>query len=210
MVATYLGFCWFVRELRRYRKSVLSSLNEIALSFQTHQQLHIDSCHGNASSVDPPAFRARQKNSSPPPTPQLHPPSGPSPSLLDTLLSPLRAAAMASGQPFASRSYAGSKLPERSANANAMPFSASSFTRHRGLGATAPAEYTGPEGPKQNQQVAPAPAAAQSHGPAQEANPLNRLTEEQREEINEAVRRHPFHHETSLPSSPSTCTAVEK
>lgn len=109
---------------------------------------------------------------------------------------------MASGQPFASRSYAGSKLPERSVNTNAMPFSASSFTRHRGLGATAPAEYTGPEGPKQNQQVAPTPAAAQSHGTAQEANPLNRLTEEQREEINEAVRRHPFHHDTSLPRIP--------
>ncbi|KAJ5156622.1 hypothetical protein N7492_009425 [Penicillium capsulatum] len=92
---------------------------------------------------------------------------------------------MASGQPFASRSYAGSKLPERSVNASAMPFSASAFSRHRGLGATAPAEYTGPEGPKQNQQGAVTPGA-QSHGPAQEANPLNRLTEEQREEINEA------------------------
>lgn len=92
---------------------------------------------------------------------------------------------MASGQPFASRSYAGSKLPERSATANAMPFSASAFSRHRGLGQTAPADFGAPEGPKQNQQ-ANTQAAAQSHGPAQEAN-LNRLTEEQREEINEAV-----------------------
>lgn len=94
---------------------------------------------------------------------------------------------MASGQPFASRSYAGTKIPDRSVNANAMPFSASSFSRHRGLGATAPADFGAPEGPKQNQQAANTPAA-QSHGPAQDANPLNRLTEEQREEINEAVR----------------------
>lgn len=90
---------------------------------------------------------------------------------------------MASGQPFASRSYAGTKLPDRSANANAMPFSATSFSRHRGLGASAP-EFNA-EGPKQNQQPAP---AQQSHAPAQDANPLSRLTEEQREEINEAVR----------------------
>lgn len=91
---------------------------------------------------------------------------------------------MASGQPFASRSYAGTKLPERSVNTNAMPFSASSFSRHRGLGNTAQNDF--PEAPKQQQ---PAPATnAQSHGPAQDANPLNRLTEEQREEINEAVR----------------------
>ncbi|KAJ6017742.1 hypothetical protein N7451_001121 [Penicillium sp. IBT 35674x] len=92
---------------------------------------------------------------------------------------------MASGQPFASRSYAGTKIPDRSVNANAMPFSASSFSRHRGLGATAPADFGAPEGSKQNQQATNTPAA-QSHGPAQDANPLNRLTEEQREEINEA------------------------
>jgi hypothetical protein len=96
---------------------------------------------------------------------------------------------MASGQPFASRSYAGTKLPERSVNTNVMPFSASSFSRHRGLGNAAQGEFNGPEGQKQMQQSAPAPATnAQSHGPAQDANPLNRLTEEQREEINEAVR----------------------
>ncbi|KAJ5205928.1 Calcium-binding EF-hand [Penicillium cf. griseofulvum] len=93
---------------------------------------------------------------------------------------------MASGQPFASRSYAGTKLPERSINTNAMPFSASSFSRHRGLGNTNQ-EFNGPEGQKQMQQSAPAPTTnAQSHGPAQDANPLSRLTEEQREEINEA------------------------
>ncbi|CAG7975342.1 unnamed protein product [Penicillium salamii] len=85
---------------------------------------------------------------------------------------------MASGQPFASRSYAGTKLPERSIN-NAMPFSASSFSRHRGLNAP---QNDFPEPAKQQ----PAPANAQSHGPAQDTNPLNRLTEEQREEINEA------------------------
>ncbi|KAJ5482742.1 Centrin-3 [Penicillium diatomitis] len=93
---------------------------------------------------------------------------------------------MASGQPFASRSYAGAKLPERSVNQNAMPFSASSFSRHRGLGNAAPADFGGPDGPKQAQQVNNAPAAAQSHGAGQDANPLSRLTEEQREEINEA------------------------
>ena len=64
-----------------------------------------------------------------------------------------------------------------------MPFSATSFSRHRGLGASAP-EFNA-EGPKQNQQAAP---TQQSHAPAQDANPLSRLTEEQREEINEAVR----------------------
>lgn len=97
---------------------------------------------------------------------------------------------MASGQPFASRSYAGSKLPERSVNTNAMPFSASSFSRHRGLGASAPTEFGVPESAKQQQQQQPAVAQTappQSHGPAQDTNPLNRLTEEQREEINEAV-----------------------
>ncbi|CAG8217734.1 unnamed protein product [Penicillium olsonii] len=80
---------------------------------------------------------------------------------------------MASGQPFASRSYAGTKLPERSVN-NAMPFSASSFSRHR---LNAPQDFPEKQQPAAN---------AQSHGPAQDANPLNRLTEEQREEINEA------------------------
>lgn len=95
---------------------------------------------------------------------------------------------MASGQPFASRSYAGSKLPERSANTNAMPFSASSFSRHRGLGASAPTDFSAAEGAKQQQQQAVAQnAPPQPHGPAQDTNPLNRLTEEQREEINEAV-----------------------
>ncbi|CAI7581224.1 unnamed protein product [Penicillium pancosmium] len=93
---------------------------------------------------------------------------------------------MASGQPFASRSYAGTKLPDRSTNTNAMPFSASSFSRHRPLGGTGPADYPGVEGPKPPQQSSGPAVAAQSHGPAQDANPLNRLTEEQREEINEA------------------------
>lgn len=97
---------------------------------------------------------------------------------------------MASGQPFASRSYAGSKLPERSVNTNAMPFSASSFSRHRGLGASAPTEFGVNEGAKQQQQqqqTVAQTAPPQSHAQAQDSNPLNRLTEEQREEINEAV-----------------------
>ncbi|BCR83442.1 putative cell division control protein Cdc31 [Aspergillus chevalieri] len=105
-------------------------------------------------------------------------------------------------QPFASRSYAGGKLPDRSVNANALPFSASSFSRHRGLGATtatAPGDF-GAEGLKSQGATGAAPLHAQTHGPgvgtgasvgagagpSQETNPLNRLTEEQREEINEA------------------------
>lgn len=96
---------------------------------------------------------------------------------------------MATGQPFASRSYAGSKLSERSVNTNAMPFSASSFSRHRGLGASAPNEFAAPDAAKQQQQQPQQQGIAQAGpaGPPQDANPLNRLTEEQREEINEAV-----------------------
>lgn len=90
-------------------------------------------------------------------------------------------------QPFGSRSYGGGKLPDRSVNANAIPFSASSFSRHRGLGATGPGEF-GAEGAKSTQQAPPQPPVhSQTHGPSQDSNPLNRLTEEQREEINEAV-----------------------
>lgn len=89
-------------------------------------------------------------------------------------------------QPFGSRSYGGGKLPDRSVNANAIPFSASSFSRHRGLGATGPGEF-GAEGAKSTQQAPPQPPVhSQTHGPSQDSNPLNRLTEEQREEINEA------------------------
>lgn len=68
-----------------------------------------------------------------------------------------------------------------------MPFSASAFSRHRGLGNAASADFGGADGPKQTQQSTNAPAATQSHGAGQDANPLSRLTEEQREEINEAV-----------------------
>lgn len=95
-------------------------------------------------------------------------------------------------QPFGSRSYAGGKLPDRSVNSNAIPFSASSFSRHRGLGATVPGDFAdgGAGGPKATQSgPGPGVVHAQTHGPsAQDTNPLNRLTEEQREEINEAVR----------------------
>jgi hypothetical protein len=94
---------------------------------------------------------------------------------------------MASGQPFASRSFAGTKIPDRSVNANALPFSASSFSRHRGLANPGAGEF-GADVAKQTQQNAQPTTNAQSHGPAQDTNPLNRLTEEQREEINEAVR----------------------
>ncbi|EAW10553.1 putative cell division control protein Cdc31 [Aspergillus clavatus NRRL 1] len=88
-------------------------------------------------------------------------------------------------QPFASRSYAGGKLPDRSVNANTIPFSASSFSRHRGLGASGPGEFGG-EVAKSTQQAPAPPVHSQTHGPSQDSNPLNRLTEEQREEINEA------------------------
>ena len=76
------------------------------------------------------------------------------------------------------------------ANANALPFSASTFSR-RGMATTGPGPTTGPPdfaegavsaGPKSTQTTAPGASA----GP--DTNPLNRLTEEQREEINEAVR----------------------
>lgn len=90
-----------------------------------------------------------------------------------------------SGQPFGSRSYTAGKLPDRSMNANAIPFSASSFSR-RGLGA-AQSEFV-PEAAKSSQQAPQQAVHAQSHNPSQESNPLSRLTEEQREEINEAVR----------------------
>ena len=70
-------------------------------------------------------------------------------------------------------------------NQNAIPFSASSFSR-RGLGATQ-SEFA-PDAAKPTQQATQQQVHAQTHNPSQESNPLNRLTEEQREEINEAVR----------------------
>jgi hypothetical protein len=90
--------------------------------------------------------------------------------------------------PFGSRSaYAAGKLPDRSLGANSVPFSASAFSRNRGLGGTNPDFGADP---KSQQQPPPPPAHLQSHVVTQEtANPLNRLTEEQREEINEAVRK---------------------
>ncbi|KAL1969499.1 hypothetical protein VTN77DRAFT_8937 [Rasamsonia byssochlamydoides] len=93
--------------------------------------------------------------------------------------------------PFGSRSaYASGKLPDRSLSANPLPFSASAFSRHRGLGAQNPGagDFGADTGKStQQQQPPPPPAHSQSHVSSQEAaNPLNRLTEEQREEINEA------------------------
>lgn len=66
-----------------------------------------------------------------------------------------------------------------------MPFSASAFSRNRGLG-TGPAEFGAPEGPKAQGQGQQQQQAATQGGA--ESNPLMRLTEDQREEINEAVR----------------------
>lgn len=101
-------------------------------------------------------------------------------------------------QPFGSRSYAGGKLPDRSmnANANALPFSASTFSR-RGLATTGPGgappdfatEGVGgvSTGPKSTQTAPGAVGAGPGASSGPDTNPLNRLTEEQREEINEAV-----------------------
>ncbi|KAI7974572.1 hypothetical protein EIK77_008752 [Talaromyces pinophilus] len=116
--------------------------------------------------------------------------------------------------PFGSRSAyagAGSKLPERP---NPLPFSASAFSRNRGvLGGvntnniinnnTESAQQPQPQPqPQQHlaQQQPPIPSQhSQNHAAAATmmgndagsgggANPLSRLTEEQREEINEAVQ----------------------
>lgn len=109
--------------------------------------------------------------------------------------------------PFGSRSAyagAGSKLPERP---NPLPFSASAFSRNRGvLGGgvnnnnnninTESAQQQQqsqlpPVPPQHSQSHATSSAAATMMGPDASsggANPLSRLTEEQREEINEAVR----------------------
>ncbi|KAG2419549.1 hypothetical protein HFD88_004345 [Aspergillus terreus] len=87
-------------------------------------------------------------------------------------------------QPFGTRSYNSGKLPDRSVNANAIPFSASSFSRQR-LGAAGPADYAA-EPAKSSQQAAASGMHSQAHAPSTQENPLSRLTEEQREEVNEA------------------------
>lgn len=86
------------------------------------------------------------------------------------------------------------------ANANALPFSASTFSR-RGLATTGPGgappdfatEGVGAggggvsTGPKSTQTAPGAVGAGPGASSGPDTNPLNRLTEEQREEINEAV-----------------------
>lgn len=116
--------------------------------------------------------------------------------------------------PFGSRSAyagAGSKLPERP---NPLPFSASAFSRNRGvLGGVNTnnnninnTESAQPQPLTQQQPPIP-PQHSQNHAAAATmmgndagsgggANPLSRLTEEQREEINEAVQPHPSTHTT--------------
>ncbi|QKX55693.1 uncharacterized protein TRUGW13939_02790 [Talaromyces rugulosus] len=102
--------------------------------------------------------------------------------------------ASSSHPPFGSRSAyagAGSKLPDRS---NPVPFSASAFSRNRGLGGVNAEIAQQQQQLQQSQQHPPPapPAHTQSHaaGPMGQdsgaANPLGRLTEEQREEISEA------------------------
>ncbi|OJJ49468.1 hypothetical protein ASPZODRAFT_14183 [Penicilliopsis zonata CBS 506.65] len=88
-------------------------------------------------------------------------------------------------QQFASRSYAGGKLPDRSLAANPAPFSTSSFARHRALGQPAPGDFAAEPGKAAQQQGPTPPSHSQTHGPTQDS-PLNRLSEEQREEIGEA------------------------
>ncbi|PYH87908.1 putative cell division control protein Cdc31 [Aspergillus ellipticus CBS 707.79] len=96
-----------------------------------------------------------------------------------------------STQPFGTRSsYAASKLPDRSLNPNpnTLPFSASSFSRHRSLGPGQPDLQQAPPPPVHTQ---PTPGGGGGGGgvanpSSQDTNPLSRLTEEQREEINEA------------------------
>ncbi|KAE8148766.1 hypothetical protein BDV25DRAFT_157630 [Aspergillus avenaceus] len=86
-------------------------------------------------------------------------------------------------QGFGSRSFAAStKLPDRSVNANPTPFGASTFSRQR-LGAPGPDLA---DAGRSTQQAPQPPVHSQTHGPSQDSNPLSRLTEEQREEINEA------------------------
>lgn len=81
------------------------------------------------------------------------------------------------------------KLPDRSIN---PPFSASSFSRHRGGGgglgtsAAAGASEFGNEKPSA---AGPSQSQSLNNPSSQDANPLSRLTEDQREEINEAVCR---------------------
>lgn len=124
---------------------------------------------------------------------------------------------MASSQPFPSRSsYAGGKLPDRTLNTHPLPLSSSAFATRRervaaGGGSSLGGADFGPAGDatgggsgqgmgrgmnSMNINMgmgmggmgvnAPAPPV---HARGQQAqNALNELTEEQREEINEAVR----------------------
>ncbi|KAF9887971.1 Calcium-binding component of the spindle pole body (SPB) half-bridge [Aspergillus nanangensis] len=75
----------------------------------------------------------------------------------------------------AARSYGPGKLADRSMNASNPILGASSFSRLRMTGNPGPADYN----------TEPAKASQQAQQ-AQDSNPLGRLTEEQREEINEA------------------------
>jgi hypothetical protein len=98
-------------------------------------------------------------------------------------------------QPFASRStYVSGKFPDRSLNPNPAPFNTASLSRHRTFGGGNPGtgDFVTDTG-KPAQQPPQPPAHSQGHGQSQEpVNPLNRLTDEQREEINEAVRHFSF------------------
>ncbi|KAB8074110.1 hypothetical protein BDV29DRAFT_156954 [Aspergillus leporis] len=86
-------------------------------------------------------------------------------------------------QGFGVRSFASAKLPDRSVNANPTPFGASTFSRQR-LGAPGPSDLA--DAARASQQAPQPQVHSQTHNPSQDSNPLSRLTEEQREEINEA------------------------
>lgn len=91
--------------------------------------------------------------------------------------------------PGTGRGLSSSRLPDRSLNANAAtaPFASSTFGRGRMM--TSTIDYADQNaGQKSSQQAPSAPALHTQSAPAAAAeNPLSRLTEEQREEINEAV-----------------------
>ncbi|PLN85207.1 P-loop containing nucleoside triphosphate hydrolase protein [Aspergillus taichungensis] len=90
--------------------------------------------------------------------------------------------------PGTGRGLSSNRLPDRSLNANAAtaPFASSTFGRGRMM--TSTIDYADQNaGPKSSQQATSAPALHTQSAPAAAAeNPLSRLTEEQREEINEA------------------------
>src|SRR5438034_9801626 len=95
-------------------------------------------------------------------------------------------------------SYTSNKLPDRSAlNTNPLPFGSSVLSR-RDRGDFG----DGVHGKSQQHPPAPPAHSQQQAGHQANNNPMNDLTEEQREEINEAVSSYDF------PLSASTCVSM--